>query len=71
MFFRVYQLGFGLEKRRELNIDILNGTKTFRDAFKEMLDSVCQAGHSFDQVVEYLRKGLRLTSHSLSRVCRI
>ncbi|GAA5993698.1 hypothetical protein JCM5350_005797 [Sporobolomyces pararoseus] len=54
------ELGFGLEKRRELNIDILNGTKTFRDAFKEMLDSVCQAGHSFDQVVEYLRKEIKL-----------
>jgi len=43
-----------------LNVDILNGTKTFRDAFKEMLDSVCENGHSFPSVVEYLRKGTRL-----------
>ncbi|GAA6025274.1 hypothetical protein JCM11491_000156 [Sporobolomyces phaffii] len=54
------ELGFGLEKRRELNVDILNGTKTFRDAFREMLDSVCDKGHSFDSVVEYLRKEIKL-----------
>ncbi|GAA5951847.1 hypothetical protein JCM21900_004164 [Sporobolomyces salmonicolor] len=54
------ELGFGLKRRRELNIEILNGTKNFRDGFKEMLDSVCANGHSFDSVVEYLRKKIKL-----------
>ncbi|GAA5971273.1 hypothetical protein JCM3765_000968 [Sporobolomyces pararoseus] len=54
------ELGFGLEKRRQLNLEILNGTKTFRDGFKEMLDSVCENGHSFENVVEYLRKEIKL-----------
>ncbi|GAA5907749.1 putative phosphoric monoester hydrolase [Sporobolomyces salmoneus] len=54
------ELGFGVTRRRELNLEILNGTKTFRDAFKEMLDSVCENGHSFDSVVEYLRKEIKL-----------
>ncbi|GAA5875568.1 hypothetical protein JCM1840_003263 [Sporobolomyces johnsonii] len=54
------ELGFGLERRRELNLEILNGTKNFRDGFKEMLDSVCANGHSFDSVVEYLRQKIKL-----------
>ncbi|PVG01335.1 hypothetical protein CPB86DRAFT_97953 [Serendipita vermifera] len=32
--------GFGKERRRELNIEILKGKTTFRDAFIEMLDSI-------------------------------
>ncbi|GAA6060522.1 hypothetical protein JCM10212_005603 [Sporobolomyces blumeae] len=54
------ELGFGVDRRRELNVDILNGDKTFRDAFREMLNSVCAKGHSFDSVVEYLRKEIKL-----------
>ncbi|GAA5928811.1 putative phosphoric monoester hydrolase [Sporobolomyces koalae] len=54
------ELGFGLEQRRKLNVEILNDTKTFRDAFREMLESVRDNGHSFDSVVEYLRKEIKL-----------
>jgi len=33
-------IGFGAEKRRQLNIDILEGRVGFRDAFRDMLESV-------------------------------
>ncbi|GAA6002403.1 hypothetical protein JCM10207_001102 [Rhodosporidiobolus poonsookiae] len=54
------ELGFGVERRRELNLDILNGRTTFRDAFREMLQSVCDNGHSFESVKEYLVKHITL-----------
>ncbi|SCV74275.1 BQ2448_6707 [Microbotryum intermedium] len=64
------QLGFGLEKRRALNLEILNGTKNFRqssvarglhcrDAFREMIDSVA-ANNTFDETREYLRNKIKL-----------
>ncbi|BGP55334.1 hypothetical protein JCM8202_002166 [Rhodotorula sphaerocarpa] len=53
-------LGFGLERRRELNVDILNGDKTFRDAFADMLNSVAKNGHSFDDVKKYLVEHITL-----------
>ncbi|POY71821.1 hypothetical protein BMF94_5182 [Rhodotorula taiwanensis] len=53
-------LGFGVDRRRELNVDILNGDKTFRDAFAEMLNSVSKNGHSFDDVKKYLVKHITL-----------
>ncbi|GJN89275.1 hypothetical protein Rhopal_002254-T1 [Rhodotorula paludigena] len=56
------ELGFGLERRRELNLEILNGKKTFRDAFAEMLGSVYAAGHKFDDVKAYLVKHITLDS---------
>ncbi|KAF4221700.1 hypothetical protein CNMCM8980_008643 [Aspergillus fumigatiaffinis] len=36
----VDNFGFGAEKRRMLELDVLNGTLAFRDAFQAMLDSV-------------------------------
>ncbi|KAG8998538.1 hypothetical protein FRB94_006839 [Tulasnella sp. JGI-2019a] len=33
-------LGFGLEKRRAMNLQVLSGNMTFRDAFREMLESI-------------------------------
>ncbi|GAA5981755.1 hypothetical protein JCM10908_004594 [Rhodotorula pacifica] len=53
-------LGFGVDRRRALNVDILNGNKTFRDAFAEMLNSVSKNGHSFDDVKQYLVKHITL-----------
>ncbi|EJC99157.1 uncharacterized protein FOMMEDRAFT_128226 [Fomitiporia mediterranea MF3/22] len=54
-------LGFGKEKRREGNLRILKKEVTFRDAFKEMLDSVAE-GHSFEECKEVLRNNINLDS---------
>ncbi|BGO93971.1 hypothetical protein NBRC10512_005222 [Rhodotorula toruloides] len=54
------ELGFGVERRRELNVEILNGQKTFRDAFAEMLESVWKNGHQFEDVKQYLVKHISL-----------
>ncbi|RPD60381.1 hypothetical protein L226DRAFT_217390 [Lentinus tigrinus ALCF2SS1-7] len=54
------ELGFGPEKRRQGNLDILSGKVTFRDAFHEMLDSVSGNGHSFEFCKEELKKNIKL-----------
>ncbi|GAA5916673.1 hypothetical protein JCM6882_002262 [Rhodosporidiobolus microsporus] len=54
------ELGFGVDRRRELNLEILNGRQTFRDAFAEMLKSVSDNGHSFEDVKSYLVKHIGL-----------
>ncbi|KAF8997109.1 HAD-like domain-containing protein [Cyathus striatus] len=53
-------LGFGKEKRRAGNLDVLSGRATFRDAFREMLKSVVANGHSFEECKEILRKDIKL-----------
>ncbi|KAH9848787.1 HAD-like domain-containing protein [Lenzites betulinus] len=55
-------LGFGLEKRRQGNLDILAEKKTFRDAFREMLESVSANGHTFEDCKEVLKKNISLDS---------
>ncbi|EMD32203.1 hypothetical protein CERSUDRAFT_88125 [Gelatoporia subvermispora B] len=55
-------LGFGKEKRREGNLDILADKVTFRDAFREMLASVVANGHSFEECKEALKKNIVLDS---------
>lgn len=49
-------LGFGIEKRRNGNLEILSGRATFRDAFREMLQSVVKNGHTFEECAEVLRE---------------
>jgi 2-hydroxy-3-keto-5-methylthiopentenyl-1-phosphate phosphatase len=49
-------LGMGYDKRREMNKDVLSGENTFRDSFRQMLRSVVENGHSFDECKEVLRK---------------
>ncbi|CAL1698945.1 unnamed protein product [Somion occarium] len=53
-------LGYGQEKRRQGNLEILSGRVTFRDAFKEMLDSVVANGHRFDECAEVLKQNITL-----------
>ncbi|KAI0367417.1 hypothetical protein BV20DRAFT_1045630 [Pilatotrama ljubarskyi] len=53
-------LGFGPEKRRQGNLDILAGKTTFRDAFREMLESVSANGHTFEECKEVLKKNISL-----------
>ncbi|KAF8525178.1 HAD-like domain-containing protein [Hysterangium stoloniferum] len=50
-------LGFGKEKRREGNLKILSGRATFRDAFREMLESV---PNTFEECRELLKKNIKL-----------
>lgn len=50
-------LGFGAKKRRELNIEILEGRITFRDAFRDMLESVPTP---FDECKEVLKQNIKL-----------
>ncbi|KAI0715913.1 HAD-like domain-containing protein [Cerioporus squamosus] len=54
------ELGFGPEKRRQGNLDILSGKVTFRDAFREMLESVSANGHSFEFCKEELKQNIKL-----------
>jgi len=66
-------LGFGQQKRRDLNIEILEGRLTFRDGFRYMLESVPTP---FDECVdvlkesEYVRSPLILDSRSFSNGAR-
>ncbi|KAI6028220.1 HAD-like domain-containing protein [Pisolithus marmoratus] len=53
-------LGYGKEKRREGNLDILAGKTTFRDEFRRMLDSVSANGHTLDECKEVLKQNIKL-----------
>ncbi|KAI6819024.1 hypothetical protein KC367_g3608 [Hortaea werneckii] len=53
-------IGFGKEIREGLNRDILDGKITFRDAFRQMMDSVKKP---FPECVEYLVKNIKLDPH--------
>ncbi|KAJ7740450.1 HAD-like domain-containing protein [Mycena maculata] len=53
-------LGFGKEKRRAGNLEILAGRQTFRDGFREMLESITANGYSFDACKEELKKNIKL-----------
>jgi len=53
-------LGFGKERRRAGNLEILSGRVTFRDAFREMLESVSANGHSFESCKEILKDNIKL-----------
>jgi len=51
-------IGYGKQKRRDGNLRVLAGEQTFRDAFREMLDSVVANGHTFDECKELLKKSI-------------
>ncbi|KAL4896739.1 hypothetical protein BDV59DRAFT_199090 [Aspergillus ambiguus] len=53
-------LGYGREKRRQGNLDVLEGKITFRDSFREMLDSVKTP---YNECIDQLRKNMRLDPH--------
>ncbi|TFK38257.1 HAD-like domain-containing protein [Crucibulum laeve] len=52
--------GFGKEKRRQGNLDILAGKDTFRDGFRKMLESVVANGHLFEDCKRILRRDIKL-----------
>ncbi|KAF7300548.1 hypothetical protein HMN09_00939700 [Mycena chlorophos] len=55
-------LGFGKDKRRAGNLEILAGRQTFRDGFREMLESIVANGYTLDACKEELRKNIKLDS---------
>ncbi|KAI1815495.1 HAD-like domain-containing protein [Poronia punctata] len=50
-------LGYGVERRREGNKDVLDHGRAFRDSFQEMLDSVTTP---FDKCIELLLQNIQL-----------
>ncbi|KAL2215974.1 putative phosphoserine phosphatase [Thermoascus aurantiacus ATCC 26904] len=50
-------LGYGQEKRRQGNIAVLEGRATFRDAFRDMLDSVKTP---FNECIRILKENMEL-----------
>ncbi|KAK3307240.1 HAD-like domain-containing protein [Chaetomium strumarium] len=55
--FMTDNLGFGVELRRKGNEDVLHGRRDFRDAFRDMLDSV---NTPFNECVDILRRNITL-----------
>ncbi|KAM0716024.1 hypothetical protein Q7P37_008538 [Cladosporium fusiforme] len=53
-------IGYGAEKRKQGNKDVLEGKKHFRDAFREMMDSITRP---FPQCVDYLVENITLDPH--------
>ncbi|KAL1588067.1 hypothetical protein WHR41_03162 [Cladosporium halotolerans] len=53
-------IGYGAEKRKQGNKDVLDGKKNFRDAFREMMDSITRP---FPQCVDYLVENITLDPH--------
>lgn len=50
-------IGYGQEKRRQGNLDTLSGKLTFRDSFKDMMDSIKKP---YDQCIQYLLDNVKL-----------
>lgn len=67
--FMTDNVGYGVELRRKGNRDVLEGTRHFRDAFQEMMDSVSLP---FDRCVELLSRNITLDPHfkEFFRFCR-
>ncbi|PPQ88787.1 hypothetical protein CVT25_010473 [Psilocybe cyanescens] len=53
-------IGFGKDKRRAGNLEILAGTDNFRDGFRKMLASIVENGHTFEECKELLRNNIKL-----------
>jgi 2,3-diketo-5-methylthio-1-phosphopentane phosphatase len=55
--FMTDNIGYGQEKRRAGNIACLNNEITFRDSFRDMMDSVTKP---YDQCIQYLVDNIKL-----------
>ncbi|KAF7846091.1 hypothetical protein BT93_L5270 [Corymbia citriodora subsp. variegata] len=53
-------IGFGQEKRKQGNKDVLEGKETFRESFTKMMDSVKKP---FPECVDYLIENIKLDPH--------
>jgi 2-hydroxy-3-keto-5-methylthiopentenyl-1-phosphate phosphatase len=52
--------GFGYEKRKQGNMDMLNGTETFRDSFRNMINSWTV---SIPEIISIMGKNIKLDPH--------
>ena len=50
-------IGYGREKRRQGNLDCLEGRLTFRDSFRDMMDSVTKP---YNECIQYLVDNIKL-----------
>lgn len=50
-------IGYGRDKRRQGNLDCLNDKISFRDSFRDMMDSVTRP---YDQCIQYLVDNIKL-----------
>ncbi|TKA66655.1 hypothetical protein B0A55_08052 [Friedmanniomyces simplex] len=55
--FMTDNIGFGGEKRRQGNKDVLDGKDTFRDSFRKMMDSVTKP---YPECIDYLVENIKL-----------
>ncbi|KAF2861788.1 hypothetical protein K470DRAFT_256633 [Piedraia hortae CBS 480.64] len=53
-------LGFGVSKRKQGNLDVLEGRKSFRESFTEMMNSIRTP---FPECITYLTKNITLDPH--------
>ncbi|THH17086.1 hypothetical protein EW146_g3658 [Bondarzewia mesenterica] len=60
--FMIDNMGYGQARRRAENVKILDGSTTFRDAFRGMLESIVENGHSFDYCKQVLKENIVLDS---------
>ncbi|KAF2188263.1 hypothetical protein K469DRAFT_703763 [Zopfia rhizophila CBS 207.26] len=58
--FMTDNIGYGREKRRQGNLDTLEGKITFRDSFREMMDSVTSP---YSECIQYLIDNIKLDPH--------
>ncbi|EON60887.1 hypothetical protein W97_00097 [Coniosporium apollinis CBS 100218] len=58
--FMTDNIGFGPEKRRQGNRDVLDGKISFRDSFKEMMDSVSKP---YPECIQFLVDNIKLDPH--------
>ncbi|KXL49248.1 hypothetical protein M433DRAFT_151865 [Acidomyces richmondensis BFW] len=55
--FMTDNIGFGVEKRRQGNRDVLEGRDSFRESFRKMMDSVKKP---YPECIEYLVQNIKL-----------
>ncbi|ORX96904.1 HAD-like domain-containing protein [Clohesyomyces aquaticus] len=58
--FMTDNIGYGREKRRQGNLDTLEEKITFRDSFREMMDSVTKP---YNECIQYLVNNIKLDPH--------
>src|SRR5690242_16772632 len=58
--FMTDNIGFGADKRREGNGDVLFGRRGFRESFQEMMDSITTP---YDQCIQLLLDNIQLDPH--------
>ncbi|KAH8808885.1 HAD-like domain-containing protein [Xylogone sp. PMI_703] len=58
--FMTDNIGFGTELRKQGNADVLHDRKSFRDSFKEMMDSITTP---YNECIDLLKANIKLDPH--------